>query len=136
MLRRSFAAALLAAAAASGLACHRMATVSQPAQFIEGAKPPRIWVTRPSGETFIVDGPQLFGDTLVGYVNGEYRELDFAGTETVVVRRPARAQTVALVAVGIGATALFGALISGGGTSGNPRANQDCDDDPDQPGCE
>jgi hypothetical protein len=127
---------MLLALAVFSVGCHRMTQVPAPIKYIEGAKPSRIWVTRPGGDTFIVDGPQLFGDTLVGYINGEYREVEFEGSERVVVRQPARTRTAILVAAGIAGTAVFGYLISGVGTSGNPGANTDCADDPDQPECE
>jgi hypothetical protein len=78
----------------------------------------------------------LFGDTLVGYVNGEYRELEFRSTDEIVVRKPARARTALAVAGGIAGVVGFAYLISGSGSAGdNRRFNQDCDDDPDQPGC-
>jgi hypothetical protein len=135
-LRNALTGLVLVALAAPGVACHHMAAVDAPVEYIDGAKPSRIWVTRPSGETFIVEGPQLFGDTLVGYVNGEYRELEFRSTDEIVVRKPARARTALAVAGGIAGVVGFAYLISGSGSAGdNRRFNQDCDDDPDQPGC-
>ena len=136
-LRNSLASLILVAVVAPAIACHRMAAVDSPVAYIEGAKPSRIWVTRPTGETFIVEGPQVFGDTLVGYVNGEYREMEIVGNETMVVREPARARTVAMVAAGIAGVATFAYLITSTGTEGNTaRFNTDCADDPDQPECQ
>jgi hypothetical protein len=83
-----------------------------------------------------VTGPQVFNDTLVGYVNGEFQELPASSLSKVVTKRPARAKTIALAAAGTVALGAFVWMIAGGEDYVNPAQFVDCDDDPLLPECQ
>jgi len=97
-------------------------------------KPDRAWVTEADKTVLLVSGPQLLGDTLVGYVNGQYQELPTAGLTQVMVRQPATSRTVLLaagIAIGLGG---FSYAIMGGGSSGKDQSDV-CDKHPEYPEC-
>jgi hypothetical protein len=82
-----------------------------------------------------VSGPQVFGDTLVGYVNGAFQELATAGVQRVAMRRPARAKTIALIAGATAGATLVAVWLSGVGDP-SPRDEVDCDYEPEDPRCQ
>src|SRR6266550_6850144 len=130
-MRRAMGCALLFATL-SGVACKTMRPV--PLDQLTVLKPDRAWVTEADKSVLLVSGPQLLGDTLVGYVNGQYQELPTAWLTQVVVKRPAPTRTVLLaagIAVGIGG---FAFAIMGGGASGRDQSDV-CDKHPDYPEC-
>jgi hypothetical protein len=100
---------------------------------LNAIKPDKAWVTD-SGKQFLISGPQLVGDTLVGYVNGEYQELPTAHFTQVMVQRPATGKTAALIAV---ITVGFGGMVyalAGGGASGKGQSDF-CDKHPEDVTC-
>lgn len=123
--------ALLIAFSAAG--CYTM----RPVTFGElgTARPGAVWITKADESVIVVETPRVFGDTLVGYINGEFQELPNTGMTGFKVRRMAGAKTAGLV----GATALgvgvFVVLVTGTEKYIDPASLLDCDDDPDQPGC-
>lgn len=98
-------------------------------------RPHRVWITRPDQSQVIVSGPQVFGDTLVGYIAGQFHEVPVQEVRRVEIRRSARGKTMALVGAGILGAAAVGILISGTGT---PAAVSmvDCNDVPEDPRCQ
>jgi hypothetical protein len=132
-MRRTLVGGLIAATLAS-TACYTMRTVSL--DELGGLKASRAWVTKDDQTTVIVSGPRTFGDTLVGYVNGQFEELLSTDVKQIIVRRPARTRTFALVAVGLVSVGAVAAAVSGT-FSGHrdPERLLDCEDDPFQPGC-
>jgi len=107
---------------------------------LSGINTDRAWVTKPDSSVVVVYVPQVVGDTLKGYVNGEEKQLPSTVVKQVIVRRPAPARTLLLiggVAVGLGAAF---ATLSGSGEYKMPTsiAGQpgDCDKHPEDPICQ
>jgi len=124
---------LLAAFALSSVACHTMRPVTL--DQLGAMRPAQAWVTRADQSTVIVSGPQTFGDTLVGYVNGQFEEIPVASLQKIVVRRRASGKTAALIAAGAVGIAALAAALSSSGDYRNPADRLDCEDDPYQLGC-
>jgi len=98
-------------------------------------RPGQVWITYTDQTVAELTGPQVFGDTLVGYIAGEFHEFDAKEVERIVIKRSAKGKTMALVAAGIASAAAVGVVISGLGEEGNT-ANVDCNDVPDDPRCQ
>jgi hypothetical protein len=132
---RSRQVACLVALTLAGAACHKMTTLTL--DEVERLRPASIWVTNPDQSIVEVGGPQVFNDTIVGYVNGEFSELPAAGLKKMVMKQPARGKTIALFAAG---TLVAGGviwMIAGPNKFNDPKFSAgDCDDDPDLPGCQ
>lgn len=124
---------LLIAGTLSSLACHAM----RPVTFdqLGALRPSQAWVTRADQTTVIVSGPQTFGDTLVGYVNGQFEEIPAATLQKIVVRRRSSGKTAALLVGGALGVAAIAYMVSSSGLFNDPQALLDCEDDPYQPGC-
>jgi hypothetical protein len=133
MTRWNLTGGLLAVVVA-GTACHSMTPLSWAE--LEGIRPSRVWITRSDQTVVEVSGPQVFGDTLVGYVNGEFQEMATADLRRAVMRRPARAKTIGVAVAGIAVTAGLMAMMAGGDRSINVPALPDCNDVPDDPYCQ
>lgn len=125
--------ALLGAAALSSAACHTMRPVTL--DQLGAIRPSRVWVTRADQSVVIVDGPQTFGDTLVGYVNGKFEELPATNLAQMRVKRRAGGRTAALVTGGLLGIAALAYMVTSTGDYRNPEDKLDCEDNPDQPGC-
>ena len=95
----------LAICAAS--ACQTMRTV-QPAQ-LSRSTISRVWITKGNDSTIVLMHPEVHGDTLAGFVDGEYEEMRLSDARSLRARRPAPART-ALVTVA-GTAAAIGALV-------------------------
>jgi hypothetical protein len=114
------------------VACHSM--VPMTLEEVETQRPASVFVTRDDRSTVELSGPQVFGDTIVGYIGPTFTELPTSDLQAVAVKRTAKGKTMALVAAGIGVAAVMGVLISGLGEEG-ATANVDCNDVPDDPRC-
>ena len=125
MLRRVVAAALLL----SFVSCTTLKPVADGNSYVSTSRPSEVWV-RTDQKTLLLEGPRLLGDTLVGFVGGEYREFLPGEVRGVQVRRPASGRTALLVSglVVVGA-ALIGVLASTGPSSAQPTP----EDDPSNP---
>jgi hypothetical protein len=113
--------------------CHTLRQVTL--DEVNAFKPGELWVTRADQSVVVVSGPQLLGDTLVGYVQGKFEEMPTANLTKFVMKRPDKGKTTALIiatTVGIAGAAF---MLTSTGTSTDPKDLLDCDDDPDQPGC-
>lgn len=131
-MRLTVVAGLLAATV-TGAACHTMAPLTW--EDVAAERPARVWVTQADQSTVEVSGPQLFGDTLVGYIGGDFQELSTKEIQRVVVRRSAKGKTLALVAASIAGAAGIAVVISGFG-SASERDQIDCDyDETNDPRC-
>ena len=122
-MRRAFGLLALATLASS---CHTMASVTW--EDISLQRPARVWVTRDDRSIVEVNGPQVCGDTLVGYIGGEFQELPTAQIQRVTVKRSAKGKTMALVAASIAGAAALGVVIS---SIGDPGFDTDCNEFPD-----
>ena len=125
--------ALLMATALSGAACYTMRPVTL--EQLRAARPGAVWITREDQSVVVVETPRMFGDTLVGYVNGEFEELPATDLKQMRVRRMAGGKTTGLVAASAAGAFTFVYLVTGKGSYFNPEVLLDCDDDPDQRGC-
>jgi hypothetical protein len=95
-----------AAFAIATAACHSMRPV-QPSQLV-ATSIKRIWVTQADHSTVVVDAPQLRGDTLQGFVDGQYREMPLSQATSIQTLRSARGRTTLLaVAAGVAALGAF-----------------------------
>lgn len=71
--------------------------------------PQRIWVTDSDHSTVILDAPKINGDTIVGWVAGDYREIPLARVASLRTRERARTRTA--VAVTATTVAMLGAFM-------------------------
>lgn len=125
-MRVRYAAAVVAAVIAAA-GCHSMTRLTM--DEVASLRPNRLYVTNAdNGSVLEINGPQVYNDTLVGYVNGQFTEMPAADVRKMAVKRPARAKTIALFAAGTVGAAVIGYWISGVGDR-NPRDDIDCDYD-------
>lgn len=124
---------LLIATALLSAGCHTMRPITL--DELGGIRPSQVWVTRGDQSVLVVTGPQLFGDTLVGYVNGTFEEMPTAGVTRMLVRRPARGKTVALLAAGTVGLAAVTMLLTGNSDYQENKTGQ-CIENPDRPECQ
>lgn len=129
---RNKTVAALVLAAWAGAACYAMVPVTL--EDVASERPYRIWVTNADRSVVEVSGPQVFNDTLVGYIAGTFSELPAQDITKVTVKRSAKGKTMALVAGSIVGAAAIGVVISGIGNSGRD-PGVDCNDVPEDPRC-
>src|ERR1051326_4352399 len=94
-----------------------------PRQFITAKRPQQVWVWQADSSVVLVRGPHFLStgsDTLVGLVDGQYKELPMSDIKQVKASRPAPARTALLVVGGIGAVVGTAAIIK----KGNSQANE------------
>jgi hypothetical protein len=94
MLTRRLWAAVGATGVFATAACHSIRPV-QPTQLVSGAFT-AVRVTAADRSTVILHAPHLNGDTLAGFVDGEYREMLLSQTEAITARTRAPGRTLAL----------------------------------------
>lgn len=125
MLRRVVAATLLL----SFVSCTTLKPVADANSYVSTSRPSEVWV-KTDDRTVLLEGPRLLGDTLVGFVDGEYREFLPGEVRSMQVRRPASGRTALFVSglVVVGAV-LIGMLASTGPSSSLPTP----EDDPSNP---
>jgi hypothetical protein len=136
-MRMTMGGALLMVAL-SGASCRTMKPVTL--DQLSGINTDRVWITKPDSSVVILYVPQVLGDTLVGYVNGEEKHLPSTALKRVTVMRPAPARTALLVGgLAVGVAGMLSAL-SGSGEYKMPTAISgapgDCDKHPEDPICQ
>ena len=132
-MRAAMGSALIVAALASA-ACHTMAPVTM-AQ-LSVMKPDRAWLTEGS-EVKLIQGPQVVGDTVVGYINGQYEEVPSAQINKMIVQQPAKGRTALLaVGIGVGLGGFFYAITGAGGSGIKNATAGDCDKHPELIECQ
>lgn len=128
-MRRRFVAVVLVFSLVSCTTLRPVADANSYNSYLSSTRPSQVWV-RTEKQTLMLESPRLLGDTLVGFVDGEYREFLPGEVRGVDVRKPASGRTALLVSgmVIVGAF-LIGALASTGpmGTQPTP------EDDPTNP---
>ena len=131
---RSLLSGALFLAALSGIGCKTTTTVTLAE--LNALKPERAWVREGGNSMVIVDGPQVVGDTIVGYVNGVYEEMPSDKFSQIVVQKNATTRTLLLVgAVTVGFGGMIYALI--GSTGGDKYLGSDyCEEHPFDPDCD
>jgi len=88
-------------------ACHTMKPV-QPAT-LSSKSINRIWITKANDSAIVLAEPQLRGDTLAGFVNGQYEEMPLSDARSLRAREPAYGRT-ALLAGALTAAAVAGLI--------------------------
>lgn len=100
-------------------ACSTMQPVAQPQEFLRTRQPSVVWLSQESRQSMIsVDAPRLIGDSIVGFVEGEYVEIHIASVKGMQARQYSRSRTTAFV-LGIVGVAAVMALTVGGGLGAN-----------------
>jgi hypothetical protein len=106
-------------------ACSTMQPVAQPREFMQARKPGTIWVTRQSTPAMVeLNAPQMVGDSLVGFVEGEYVEIPFNQVQTIQAKQYSRGRTMAFI-LGVSAVVVGALLLTGGGLGSN-MVDDDC----------
>jgi hypothetical protein len=88
---------VLLLAALSVPSCKTMKPVSL--DELRTMKPEQVWVTQNDQTVVLVSTPQVVGDTLVGYVNGNYEEMPSSQFKKVIMQVGDTKRTALLVAV-------------------------------------
>lgn len=131
-MRSTVAATLLLAATLAIGACHTMKPVSMTE--LNALKPERAWLTEANQTVVVVDGPQVMGDTLVGYINGVYEEMPATRFKEVMVQQPATTKTALLVgAITVGFGGMVYALLGSG--SSDVKDPSYCEEHEEDPAC-
>jgi hypothetical protein len=104
----------------ASLACHTAKLVGTD----EAVTSPRVSLTLSDQSVVVMYGPKIYGNKLVGFVNGKYQEFRTADVRALHVRKPDGARTAALVAAGVFGFAGFAWAIAG---AGNSKAPNYCD---------
>lgn len=107
------------------VSCTTLRPVADANAYLSTTRPSQVWV-RTEKKTLMLESPRLLGDTLVGFVDGEYREFLPGEVRGVDVRKPAGGRTALLVSgmVIVGAF-LIGALASTGPSGNLPTPEDD-----------
>jgi hypothetical protein len=85
-------------------------------EYIPISHPSAVYITRPDNTVEVMQLPKLLGDTLVGYVNGDYQELNLSQVKQMNAKVPAGGRTALAVGGGVLAVVAIGALLSGSGS--------------------
>ena len=88
-------------------ACHSLKPV-QPST-LSSKSINRVWITKANDSAIVLAEPQLRGDTLVGFVNGQYQEMPLSDARSLRAREPAFGRT-ALLAGALTAAAVMGLI--------------------------
>jgi len=108
----------LLAATLSSAACHTRTPVTF--DQLTGLHPVKVWVTRADQSVIVVNGPQVYDNKLVGFVDGKYREMPAADLKNVIMQSPARGRTTALVVAGAIGIVAIAYLATGPGNEPDP----------------
>jgi hypothetical protein len=97
----------------------------------------RAWLTLSDQSVVLVYGPKIYGNKLVGFVEGKYQEFPTADLKEARVREPDGARTAALVAASVLAVGGFTyALLPKGSSYALPPDYCDAPEHADEPMCE
>ena len=99
-------------------ACSTLQPLVDSRAYLASQRPGRLLVTPRDGSAIVVTAPRLLGDTLVGFVDGAYRELLLSDVREVRVRQPAGGRTALLVAGVVATGAALIALLAATGPEG------------------
>jgi hypothetical protein len=99
----------------ANVSCMTVQSVPAPKAYIPSNQPSVVWVTRSDNTVLALEKARVLGDTLAGFVEGEFHELSFAEVRRVSARRIDRARTALFVgALGLSAL-LIGSKLWGNG---------------------
>ena len=106
-------------------ACYSLQPVSL--EHLSANRAARVWVTHPNQSVMLMQDAQVFRGKLVGFVEGQYRELAPADLQKLRVRKLAAARTTGLIVAGVAGFAAVVVLVSGGEDHFDPCAgDEDC----------
>jgi len=125
---RALTGFVLVVAVLTSVACHTMTAV--PLSELSTLKPSHAWFKMHDSSVVEVSGPHLKGDTVVGYVRGEYEQLPTANVTGVTVQKVATGKTAALVTAGLVAFGGFAYLIASSASHAKDTTTVDCDVNP------
>ena len=80
----------------SAAACHTMKPVQMDQLMANDFNP--IWVTRPDKSIVIIHAPAVHGDTLAGFIDGQFHEMPLAQATDIRTRAPAPGRTAVVAA--------------------------------------
>jgi len=106
-------------------ACHTFGPVASPREYVAARQPHKVWVTGTDGSVTMVEGPRVEGDTLVGFVNGAYKELPLSDVKQVAARQPARGRTRAVIIAGSVVAVGFMLFVATGGLASSTIPDDD-----------
>ena len=130
-MRTALGCALILAILSSP-ACHTMRVVGMD----EAVASSRVSLILSDQSVAVVYGPKIYGDKLVGFVDGKYREFPTSQVKEVRVRESARGRTAALITLGVaGFAAALYAAAGKLGSSSDTHVTDICDEEPDNPIC-
>lgn len=93
-------------------ACQTTGVVGYPAEFIATKGPTHVWVTQPDDRVVELSNPQVHGDTLAGFADGNYVEMPLSSVKLMKGQFPAPARTALLAGVAaIGTAAIVAAMM-------------------------
>jgi hypothetical protein len=78
--------------------------------------PTNIWITKSDNTVVRMQAPKLIGDTLVGYVNGDFQEVMLSQTKQIQAKRPQPGRTALAVGAGVVGVAAVAVLAAGKGS--------------------
>jgi hypothetical protein len=99
--------------------------VAEPTPFLRAERPKKIWVSLANGEQLVIEGPKVYGDSLLGFTekNGQTEEVWLPLTDLQEVKtRHLSGSRTALLGAGIAAAA--GLVIISIPTSGGDRGSR------------
>jgi hypothetical protein len=108
MLSRSIAGALMFTLTA----CTTFGPVSA-REYLPIAHPTNIWITTEDNHVVKMQAPKLLGDTLVGYVNGDFQEVRLSQAKQIQARQMQPGRTAMLIGAGVLGIVVVGKLVSG-----------------------
>lgn len=106
-------------------ACSTMQPVARPREFMQARQPSIVWVDHAGQQMVSIEGPQLMGDSIVGFIEGEYTEIPMSQIRSMQAKQYSRSRTTAFLAgmVAVAAAAIF--LVSGGTGSTSDQIDED-----------
>ena len=108
-------------------ACSSMQPVAQPREFLQSRQPSVVWLSQESQQTMVsVDAPRLIGDSIVGFVEGEYVEIPITSVRGMQARQYSRGRTAAFI-VGLVGVAVAMLVVVSGGIGANPEMDGEDD---------
>ena len=126
MMNRRFRQATSLLILVTVTACSTMQPVAQPREFMQLRKPGTVWVTRQAIPAMVeLNAPQMVGDSLVGFIEGEYVEIPFNQVQSIQAKQYSRGRTMAFI-LGVSAVVVGALLLTGGGLGAN-MVDDDCD---------
>jgi hypothetical protein len=95
--------------------CSTMQPVAEPRDFVKTRQPSIVWLSRSSQQAMVaLEGPRLVGDSIVGFVDGEYMEIPMSEVRTMQAKQYSRSRTTTFLLGLTGAVAAGVILLSGG----------------------